>query len=118
EQYNYDIAQYRADIERNMTYLQRHIEKHGGDINAYNAMGYLTERAYNLQYEIKKPNANLNVSGSEIALRKAELQLREQMNNYELKLKATAEGTALFRSLASGWISIMNAITSVTQTIQ
>lgn len=117
ERYNADIQQYRADIEHNMTYLQRQLEKHSGDINAYNAMGSLTERAYNLQYEIKKTNANLNVESAGLQLRKADLKLREQMNNYELKLKATAEGTALFRSLASGWISIMNAISSVTQSI-
>ncbi|MBF0517596.1 MAG: hypothetical protein HQK97_10880, partial [Nitrospirae bacterium] len=35
EKYNLDMAQYKADIEHNMTYMQRVLEKHAGDISAY-----------------------------------------------------------------------------------
>ncbi|MBF0487802.1 MAG: hypothetical protein HQK98_06545 [Nitrospirae bacterium] len=117
EKYNADIQQYKADIEHAMTYLQRQIEKHGGDIQAYNTQGYLAERAYNLQYQIKKANADLNVSSSELQIKKADLELRQQMNNYELQLKANSEIAGIYKSMVSATLSVLNMITSLEQQV-
>ncbi|KWT73770.1 hypothetical protein [Candidatus Magnetominusculus xianensis] len=116
EQYTADIMNYKGQVDSQMTYLQRLVELYQGDVSAFNAKGLLTEKAYGTLYDVRKTNVGFNIDKAKFALQKSELELKQQINQYDLKLNANKAVADVYKTLAAGFTSAINAIAMVTQT--
>lgn len=114
QKYATDIQKYHAEVEHNMLFMQRQVEKYQGDISSFNAKGYITERAYNMLYEVRKANKGYDIEKARFGLQKSELEMRQQVNQFDLKMRANIAIADVYKNLAAGYLSAINAIAMVS----
>ncbi len=119
------IDKYRADITAKMSELEGAVQQANATTGMYKARvgswglltGAITEVA-KLGTTTGELNARTNIESVKLSLEKAKIVLEQFVTSSELRQGAAKAGAEVYRNLASGALSSINALASKNETVE
>jgi hypothetical protein len=113
--YDADITKARAELEAKVQESNQIAEMYKADIAGWGALSEAITDVAKLGTITSELNIKTSIATSEISIQRAKIELEQLFKEAEIKMTAATAGADVYKSLAMGALSAVNALASIIE---
>ncbi|MBF0459740.1 MAG: hypothetical protein HQK99_17775 [Nitrospirae bacterium] len=115
--YGAQLNGYKATMQKAESLIKNSLDKYRADVGAYGQEASAMTKTYDMFIQTGRLNSQSNIESTNQSIKKAEFQLKRLAEQAKLRIEASKAAADVYKNLASGALSSVNALASVTKTI-
>ncbi|MBF0345276.1 MAG: hypothetical protein HQL06_13735 [Nitrospirae bacterium] len=115
--YNAQLNSYSAAMQQQQLKIDAKMKMQNSDLHAYSSEVNAITKAFELFIQSGKLNADTNIEATKQSISRAELELKKLAQQASLRINAATAASDVYKNLASGALSAINALSSINENI-
>ncbi|MBF0318033.1 MAG: hypothetical protein HQL04_07640 [Nitrospirae bacterium] len=117
EVYNAQLDAYKATLQQQQLNMDAAAKMQSAELQAYSSEVAAMAKSFELFIQSGKLNADANIEVAKQSISRAELELKKLAQQASLRINAAAAASDVYKNLASGALSAINALSSINESI-
>ncbi|MBF0567594.1 MAG: hypothetical protein HQK95_01885 [Nitrospirae bacterium] len=115
--YSAKLNGFKATLQMSESQTKNVLDKYRSDITAYGQEASAMTKAYDLFIQTGRLNSQSNIESTNQSVKQAELELKRLSEQAKLRIEASKSAADVYKNLASGALSSVNALATVSTTV-
>ncbi len=115
--YGAKLNGFKATLQMAESRTKNHLEQYRAEVTAYGQVAGAVTKTYDMFINTGRLNSQSNIEATQQSVKLAEFELRRLSEQAKLRMDASKAGADVYKNLAAGALSSVNALASVTKTI-
>ncbi|MBF0607547.1 MAG: hypothetical protein HQL61_08375 [Magnetococcales bacterium] len=117
EAYNAQLGAYKATLQQQQLNIDAATKMQSAELQAYSSEAAAVAKSFELFIQSGKLNADTNIEVAKQSISRAELELKKLAQQASLRINAATAASDVYKNLASGALSAINALASINESI-
>ncbi|KWT82913.1 hypothetical protein [Candidatus Magnetominusculus xianensis] len=115
--YGAKLNGFKATLQMSETLIKNILDKYRAEVGAYGQETGAINKTYDMFIQTGRLNSQSNIESTQQSIKKAEFELKRLSEQAKLRIEASKAATDVYKNIASGALSSVNALASVTKTV-